>query len=111
MPVLLQAAMGEISLGNLLPIIGVLSLIAILYKVYVEKSKRVIELLTTQKAILPLLLLLVLGLLPGSIIGLFGIASPVISVIVQVAGAVLVSFLIAGLITVIDQYLVGREIR
>ena len=105
---LLQTAlMQQGAIGELVPWIALLTFLYIAYETYFRKEARFIELLTTQKVLVPVLLLIGMALTPASVMAVFGILQPLIEGIVQITTAVLAGILVNALIAWVLRNLVG----
>lgn len=79
-------------LANFVPYIGIIAFLYIAYLVYWKKDKKMIELLTTQKILVPLLLIIGLGAVgAGSIAVAFGGLSPLVMAVLQIVSPILMA--------------------
>ena len=92
---LLMQSLTEGPLANFVPWIGIIVFLYIAYLVYWKKNSKMIELLTTQKIIVPILFLIGIGAVgAGTVALVFGGLSPVIMVIVQLISPILIAMLV-----------------
>jgi len=101
MALLDQVLMAQTPIQQFVPWIGLITLIYLLYKVFGEKDAKFIELLGTQKLLIPIFILIALALVPASTTVLFGIAEPLIDVLLQIIIAILMGVAVsAGIVFV-----------
>ena len=74
--------------------IGIVTFLVIACLVYWKKNSKIIELLTTQKIIVPLLLLIGIGAVEAGIAVVFGRLSPLIMAIVQIVSPIFMALLV-----------------
>jgi len=78
-----------------LPAIGILTFIYLVYKAVYLKEEGFVKLLTGVEALVPVAVLMALTLIPGSVMILFGVAEPLITMITQVFAMALIGFTLA----------------
>jgi len=101
--VLAQALYQATPVSNWTPVIAFLVPVVLLYLVFAKKDRRVIELLTTQKLLVPIGILLALALSPASVMAIFGSVQNIMMAVVQLITAVFIPTIItAGVV-----YLIG----
>ena len=109
-----MASLLQYSLSQATPISGIapwIALVAFLYVAYeafVKKESKFVELLTTNKILVPIFMLVGMALVPSSVVALFGIVEPVVTAIVQIVTGVLFAILlnagVAWLIKTFTEY-------
>ena len=88
--ILVQAITTPSALSSFLPWIALFTFLGLGYMVFFQKDKRIIELLTTSKALLPTFFLIAMALVPSTVMAIFGAFEPVMNFLIQVFLAVLI---------------------
>lgn len=95
--ILVQAITMPSALSSFLPWIALFTLVGLGYMVFFQKDKRTIELLTTSKIAIPTIFLIAMAVAPSSVMALFGAIEPIMTFLVQVFIAVLISLVIIAI--------------
>ena len=95
-------------LANFVPYIGIIAFLYIAYLVYWKKDSKMIELLTTQKILVPILLLIGIGAVgAGSVAVAFGGLSPLVMAIIQIVSPILMALVAHSAIAYVLKNVVG----
>jgi len=100
---ILTQTLTEPMLGNLLPIIGLAVFGWLVYKAVIKKEDAYRALLSGRQALVPIFALVAMALIPASTIGLFGVASPLISFIFELATITFIGALLAIMVVYLDS--------
>lgn len=100
-----QTLVAQTPLTNYIPWIALLVTGYLLYMIFFKKDSKYIELVTTQRVLIPLFMLVALALVPSSVMALFGFAETAIMTVVQIITAFLVSIAVVAGITFVARFL------
>jgi len=90
--VLAQAITMPSGLTSFLPWIAIATFLGLAYMVFMKKDKRILEMLTTSKALLPTFFLVAMALVPSTVMAIFGAFEPVMNFLIQAFLSILIPF-------------------
>jgi len=94
-----DVVLGPSALSSFVPWIVLLATLYLGYKVFYEKDKRWIETLTSSSVLVPAFFLITLSLVPSTVMSLFGIIEPIVTILIQIFSGLLLSMIIIAIPT------------
>jgi len=95
--ILVQAITMPSGITSFLPWIAIATFLGLMYLVFMKKDKRILEMLTTSKALVPTLFLIALAVIPSTVMSIFGVIEPMMNFLVQAFIAILIAFLLSAI--------------
>lgn len=98
---LAQTLYASTPLTSYMPLLALIVTLYLAYKVFVQKDRNMVELMTTQRIIAPVAIFLALALAPSGAIAVFGGLQQVMTFILQIATVILTPFVVIAVIAYI----------
>jgi len=91
-----QVLFEQTPVQQFLPWIAIATLAYFFYMVFGKKDSKYIEMLTTQRVLIPLFMLVAFSLVPSSVMALFGIAETLVTSLIQIFVSILLPLVVVA---------------